>query len=203
MEEPMSQEIGGLMAGGLTAGMEALPAEPGAGRRPGAGPAAGAAEAWPTAGGVWLSGVSGGVCGVDADVGVSSGVAPAPPADPPDPLWPWFAFIIFLNFDRLFWNQILTCQRNGPLEPLAEERSGEASGNSFRDALFCSSRSLPVKGEGERREQSSRKGERGERARASLVSLDRVLPVFESVPETQRVLLALVALSTAFAETSC
>jgi hypothetical protein len=75
------------------------------------------------------SGVSGGVWGVDVEVGVWSsnlrGVD-APPG-PEDPDWPpWLllfppepeaqAFAIFLYFDRRFWNQILTwktIRRNG------------------------------------------------------------------------------------------
>jgi len=68
---PMSHDvIGGLIAGGLTVGIEELldgTAPPCPTGNNGGGP---------TLGGVFVSGVSGGVCGVDADVGVFNGFPP-------------------------------------------------------------------------------------------------------------------------------
>lgn len=68
---PMSHEvIGGLIAGGLCVGMDALLAGVD-------GPTGMSGGGGPTEGGDGFSGVSGGDCGVDAPVGVCGG-----------PLWP-------------------------------------------------------------------------------------------------------------------
>lgn len=117
LAEPMSHAVmGGLIAGGLTALAidELLPGtvEP-------VGPTGNSGGGGPTLGGECVSGVSGGVWGVDAAVGGPND-APLDELPWPDwllPLWPpggggpppvCWAFNIFLYLLRRFWNQIFT-----------------------------------------------------------------------------------------------